>query len=500
MINPHSEDKSVSGYDKKPHSPFFFITVTVIFVFIFEIITSFIVSLLPSISIYMEIALDASLLIVTTAPVMYFYLFRPMILNLHKRTKAEEALKNNINKLDKAHKEIERLLSSISSILIGVDENDYITRWNRHAEMVFGIPPYDVVRKPFFTCGIKWNWDEVGRLISDCRENEQATRLRDIKYVRTDGKEGFLGLSVNPIKDETTDKTGKSAFLLLGAEITDRKRLKTQLALSQKMESVGQLAAGIAHEINTPTQYVMDNVRFLQDAFRDSYALVKSFRRLLEAARSGSVTAELIAEMDAAVENSDIEYLQEEIPKAIEQSLEGTERVAKIVRAMKEFSHPGTEEKSPVDINRTIESTVTVCRNEWKYVADIKMDLDPSLPQVPCLAGEFNQVILNIIINAAHSIADVVGTGSDAKGTITISTRRSGNHVEICISDTGAGIPEEFRGKIFDPFFTTKGVGKGTGQGLAISHSVIVDKHGGTIEFETEIGKGTKFIIRLPVD
>jgi signal transduction histidine kinase len=207
---------------------------------------------------------------------------------------------------------------------------------------------------------------------------------------------------------------------------------------------------------------------------------------------------DLKREMAAVAEEADLEYLREEIPKAIQQSLEGVERVSKIVGAMKEFSHPGTTEKVAIDINRSIESTITVARNEWKYVAELVTDFDLSMQLIPCLPGEFNQVILNMIINAAHAIAAIEDNQSGKKGTITVSTRDQGKYAEIRISDTGTGIPESIRPRIFDPFFTTKEVGKGTGQGLAIAHSVIVDKHGGTIRFESEMGKGTTFVITLP--
>ncbi|HKX30785.1 MAG TPA: ATP-binding protein, partial [Blastocatellia bacterium] len=200
----------------------------------------------------------------------------------------------------------------------------------------------------------------------------------------------------------------------------------------------------------------------------------------------------------AAVRDADVEYLAEEIPKALQQSLEGVERVSKIVQSMKDFAHPGTEKK-PADINKAIESTVTVAMNEWKYVAELVTDLDPNMPLVPCLLSELNQVILNMIVNASHAIADVVGDGDHGKGTIRVSTRHDRGWAEIRISDTGTGIPEKVRDRIFDPFFTTKEVGRGTGQGLAISHSVIVEKHLGTIGFETMEGRGTTFIIRLPI-
>jgi signal transduction histidine kinase len=194
-----------------------------------------------------------------------------------------------------------------------------------------------------------------------------------------------------------------------------------------------------------------------------------------------------------------VEYLTAEIPNAIAQSLEGVERVAKIVRSMKDFSHPGGETKQAVDLNRALESTLTVCRNEWKYVAEAVTDFDPDLPLVTCLPGECNQVFLNLIINAAHAIGDKLAGRPDDKGAITIATRRDGDRAEIRIIDTGTGIPEKHHARIFDPFFTTKEVGRGTGQGLAIAHCVITEKHGGTIHFETEIGRGTTFVVRLPI-
>lgn len=286
----------------------------------------------------------------------------------------------------------------------------------------------------------------------------------------------------------------------MNQDITERKLLRDQLLQAQKLESVGQLAAGIAHEINTPTQYIGDNVRFLKDAFQDLKKLMAEYERLLAAAKGNTLSCEAIGEVAAAAESADASYLLEEIPKAIEQTLEGVTRVATLVSAMKEFSHPGTKEKVPVDLNHAIASTITVARNEWKYVADLETDFDPSLPLISCLPGEFNQVILNLIVNAAHAISDVVGKGGSTKGQIRIQTRNCPECVEIRIQDTGSGIPEKIRARIFDPFFTTKEIGKGTGQGLAIARSVVVDKHDGSIQFETEEGKGTTFIIRLPHD
>jgi len=304
------------------------------------------------------------------------------------------------------------------------------------------------------------------------------------------------------------DNTGQLTYLLgISEDITERKQgeksqqmMELQLRQAQKMEAIGQLAAGIAHEINTPTQYVGDNTRFLKDAFDNVISLLRSHGELLAAAKQNTLTPELLEHVEETLMASDVEYLLEQVPKAIQETLEGVERVTQIVRAMKEFSHPGGREKSVADLNKAIESTATVARNEWKYVSDLKLDLDPDLPLVPCYIGEFNQVILNLVVNAAHAIGDVVKSQPGTKGIITVQTRREGDSVAVRVSDTGTGIPEANRRRIFEPFFTTKAVGKGSGQGLALVYTEIVKKHGGTVTFETEVGKGTTFVLHLPIN
>lgn len=281
----------------------------------------------------------------------------------------------------------------------------------------------------------------------------------------------------------------------------ERNRLAADLLQAQKLESVGRLAAGIAHEINTPTQYVGTNIDFLDEAFQDLTELIDSDDELLEMAEKENFASELTEKLRETREEVDIEYLREEIPGAIEQSREGIRRTTSIVRAMKEFSHPASKEKEPVDINSLIDTTVTVARNEWKYVAEMNLDLSSDLPSVPCFSDELGQVILNMIVNAAHAIEQSLGDNPEgSKGVIGITTQMKEQCAEIRISDTGTGMPEEIRDKIFEPFFTTKEVGKGTGQGLAIARSVVVDKHGGTIDVDSEPGKGTTFIISLPLD
>jgi len=330
-----------------------------------------------------------------------------------------------------------------------------------------------------------------------------VVRNFEVQLLRRNGEQIWVSINVRTVPD--IDGRG---LHYVGAiqEITERKqaqlerdRMEVMLHQAQKLESVGQLAAGIAHEINTPTQYVGDNTRFFKEAFGNLQSALRAYGRLFAACREGSVTSEMLRQTESEIQAADLEYLSEEIPKAIGQTLDGVERVATIVRAMKEFSHPGTREKTPIDIHKAIASTLIVCRNEYKYVAEVITDFDPSLPLVPCVPGDFNQVILNLVINAAHAIADRLGPELRPKGKITVKTTRDLNWAEIRVSDTGTGIPEGARSRIFDPFFTTKAVGKGTGQGLAICHAVVVAKHGGTIAFETEIGRGTSFIARLPL-
>jgi signal transduction histidine kinase len=287
---------------------------------------------------------------------------------------------------------------------------------------------------------------------------------------------------------------GQATWLsIIGSDLTGT----MQLRQAQKMEAIGRLAAGVAHEINTPTQYVGDNTQFLKESFQGVAKVIEAYRAVLEAAKAGPVSSELIQCVAQAEEESDLAYLLDQIPHALDETLEGVNRVSKIVRAMKEFSHPGTSEKSPANLNKAIETTVTVARNEWRYVADLTLDLDPQLPLVPCLVSEFNQAILNLIVNAAHAIGEAVKSG--AKGRISIRTCCQDDDVEVRVADTGSGIPEGVRSRIFEPFFTTKPVGLGTGQGLAFVYSTVVKKHGGHISFETEPGVGTTFILRLPL-
>jgi PAS domain S-box-containing protein len=400
-----------------------------------------------------------------------------------------------------AKAEMEDLVSSLSSALIVLNDEAQVTRWTPAAQSLFGIPAGETAGRRLSEIPIKWAWPVIVESLERCRKERRAIFPEPIRFVRKDGREGFLGINFNPVR---VGAEGVSGFILLCSDITERKILENRLSQAQKLESIGQLAAGIAHEINTPIQYVRDNADFLQTSFQDVLALLQKYGNFLSQVKSGEIdTGELrsrsITALEQAVDGADLQFLLSEIPVAIEQSLDGILRVSEIVRAMKEFSHPGVKEKTPLDINQALRNTLAVTRNEWKYIAEVETNFCEDLPKVVCLPGAINQVFLNIIVNAAQAIGAVV-EGTQGKGVIDISTHWEGNWVEVRIRDSGTGISEEVREHMFEPFFTTKEVGKGTGQGLSIAYDVVERKHGGSISFETQIGQGTTFLIRLPIE
>lgn len=274
-----------------------------------------------------------------------------------------------------------------------------------------------------------------------------------------------------------------------------REQAQRELGQAQKLESIGQLAAGIAHEINTPIQFIGDNVGFLQKAFE----ALAPFVRMVERFCHDDAPLPDRTEMLHMLQQARTSFLLSEVPSAIEQTTEGISHVSKIVRAMKEFSHPSSAEKRALDIHHAIENTVTVARNEWKYVAELETHFDTSMPLIPCHPDGFNQAILNVVVNAAHAIAESTRRYPEGKGLIRIRTRHAPPFAEIAIEDNGTGIPDAHLQRIFDPFFTTKEVGKGTGQGLALTYAAVVKKHGGDIEVRSTQGTGTTFFLRFPL-
>jgi PAS domain S-box-containing protein len=412
-----------------------------------------------------------------------------------ERKQAEEDLKRQRDY-------IEQIICETPALVVGIAPDGTTTFANPSVARHTGYPAPELIGKNWWRLFYPGEeYQQVEQLFRDLENGP----VRDYEMALTNKDGEKRTVSWNSLSK--FDEAGRLLEVIgFGNDITERKQaererglMEMQLRHAQKLESIGQLAAGIAHEINTPTQYIGDNIRFLQSSFGDLSELQKKFGCLLLAAKTNAVTPELVAETEEVAQRTNVDFLLTEIPDAIRQSLEGVDRVARIVGAMKDFSHPGTGEKTRVDLNRAVETTLTVAGNEWKYHANIVTDFDPHLPQVPCLPGELNQVILNLVVNAAHAIADATNDGHKGKGIITASTRLNGDWAEISIRDTGTGIPEKIRGKVFDPFFTTKPVGKGTGQGLAIAHAVVVDQHQGQLIFETEMGVGTVFTIRLPL-
>ena len=282
-----------------------------------------------------------------------------------------------------------------------------------------------------------------------------------------------------------TEHDGSRSLIFNARDISERQRLELELRHAQKLESVGRLAAGIAHEINTPMQFIGDNVRFLEESLTDLLTLVTEVRERLDAD----------ADLARRMIELDVDFLLEETPTAVRQTLEGVDRVATIVRAMKAFGHPGSDTKTPADLNEAIRNALIVAANEIRTVADVKTDL-AELPPVLCHIGDINQAVLNLLVNAAHAI----GAADRGRGEIRVSTRLDGHEAVIDVADTGTGVPPEIADKLFDPFFTTKQVGQGTGQGLPLIRSLIADRHHGSISFTSEHGAGTVFTVRLPVD
>ncbi len=402
-------------------------------------------------------------------------------------------LGRDITERERGKRELKRLAAAVESAVNGIiitDAEGVIVYVNSAVEKQTGYTESEILG------------NTPGLFKSGCHDRAFYERLWEtiraggvwsgrIKNRDKAGEIYEVEMQISPVFDDNGEILN---YVAVQRDLSHERALELQLQQAQKLEAIGQLAAGIAHEINTPTQFVGDNLRFLKDGFADLARWRREVERFLEGPSVGDGPGlEALRRFAAEI---DLPYLDAEIPHAIEQSLEGVHRVATIVQAMKVFSHPGVSDLAAVDLNECLQSTITVARNEWKYHAEMQTAFDPDLPLIECNPGEMNQVFLNIIVNAAHGIADA-RQDDGGKGTITIHTSHDDKCVEIRIADTGTGIPPEVRDRIFDPFFTTKDVGKGSGQGLAIAHNV-VHKHGGTIEVESEWGAGTTFVIRLP--
>lgn len=376
-----------------------------------------------------------------------------------------------------------------------------------------GYEPEELIGKRVVDLKLKYRSVGERQRLLDAMAKGEAARC-EADAVRRDGTTFTIGFHTAPLPTRDGRITH---YVTVGADITarieserkkaelqeqlysemrERERIAIELRLAQKLESVGRLAAGMAHEINTPIQYVGDSVYFLRSAFEDFSKLGFFSRDAIRELAEKTGDTEVLDRLREREKEIDFEFLRQEAPKAFERTLEGVERVASIVRAMKEFAHPDATEHSPADLNHALETTLTVARAEYKYTATVDTQLG-ELPPVLCNVGELNQVFLNLIVNAAHAIHD---SGKDmSTGRIVITTSLCDDWAHIAVADNGCGIPQQNMEKIFDPFFTTKDVGRGTGQGLAIARSIVVDKHGGFIDVSSEVGAGTKFLLKLPV-
>jgi signal transduction histidine kinase/CheY-like chemotaxis protein len=404
-----------------------------------------------------------------------------------------------------AAEEWRAIVDSIDELICFVDDAGDVIRANRTVERwgladvrkVAGRPLHELLHGvcELAPCPLR-EW------IADATRSGEARAASSIELEEPRSRK-TLSLSYARVADATG--SARAGHLLIVRDVTatrelerETRRLERQLLQSQKLEAIGGLAAGVAHEINTPTQFVRDNLGFMKTSTAALTRAGQLHAELLAAVEQGSADAALVAAQRATLQSLDVEYVLQELPKATEQSIEGVDRIASIVRALKVFSHPGGGDRAEVDLEGCIQSTLTVARNEWKYVAEVTTSFEPNLPKVQGFAGELNQVFLNLVVNAAQAIGEQ-SRDAEHRGRIHVAARRDGDHVELRFQDDGPGIPPQIRHRIFEPFFTTKPVGKGTGQGLALAHSVVVKKHGGTIDLESEVGRGTTFVVRLPI-
>ena len=391
--------------------------------------------------------------------------------------------------LKSANEQYRIIAETASDGIVTMDLDGKIQFANTAAGLIFGYPEKDLARQDF--C----------HLAPEFSRHLGAISSRPAPAVELVGNHrNGTAMTLEVSFAESLDGRGDTIVTAVLRDVTERNRLERNRAQAKKLESIGRLAAGIAHEINTPIQFTADNLAFIQQSCDSQDLMLGVHRRLAQACEAKEPTAELISEMRAIAERTKIDYLWGQTPNAIREAAEGVRRVAEIVRAMHEFAHPGVGDMAPTHLNRLIEATVMVSRNKWKHAAELELALDPELPPVTCVAGELSQVFLNLIVNAADAVIDAVNGNRGRKGNIRITSKREGNFVEVRVSDSGTGIPETVRPKIYDLFFTTKEVGRGSGQGLAITYAIVVQKHCGTIDFETEMGVGTTFIVRLPIE
>ncbi|WP_051677175.1 PAS domain S-box protein [Maridesulfovibrio frigidus] len=399
-----------------------------------------------------------------------------------------------IEQEEQAREKYQLLYGSIRDAIIIADMDRLVVDMNPAFSDLFGYSLDDIKgQKTLVVYENESEFERMGDFIR--RDGKSGKSIVFTMRFRKKSGEVFSGdTAIFAVRDANGSVTG---FMGLIRDITERKELERQLAYAHKLESIGLLAAGVAHEINTPIMYVSGNMKFLKDSFGSIVQLLEKQKELYESVKNNQNATSLLPDIEKAIESSQYDYMLEEIPQAISDSQEGVDRISHIVQAMKKFSHPGMEAITLVDVKDAIENTITIASNEWKYDSTVVTDFPKDIPMIECVPGDFNQAILNVLVNAAHANS-AMAKKNGGKGTISISVATDRDSLKICISDTGKGISLEDENKIFDPFFTTKEVGKGTGQGLSITHT-IVKKHGGTITFNSIENKGTTFCLRFPI-
>lgn len=409
---------------------------------------------------------------------------------------ANEQLVGLANELRENFCRTEAILNTAAEGIITYQPGGSVELFNRSACLIFQKVSGDGINvRDLF------EMDEIAESVLFPPENKDANEVAnsatdDLRHLelsakRGDGKTFHVEASVSRL-----DSEDEVLFVALVRDLTRRKMLESRLSQSQKMESVGQLAAGIAHEINTPIQFVGDNIQFLSDAFGDLFDLLHLYGELTDTVEQNSEHSDLIQKIKTQADVVDLGFLHEELPKAIEQSGDGIQRVAKIVRAMKEFAQPGSDQKTSLDINNLINNVLEVSASQWQNRMEVVCDFEENLPRISCMAGPMNQAILNIIANAFEAFSDYDAPGGS--GSLKITTRTIEEAVQICFLDNGPGIAPEIKPKLFNPFFTTKEVGDGMGQGLAFVYDLIVGKHQGSIAVNSELGEGAEFVLTIP--
>ncbi len=387
------------------------------------------------------------------------------------------------------------LLAQVEEMVVVIDGHGRVAYVSPAVERWLGYNAEEVVGRDVTFATHPDHADELSAALRDVRVGQPLGLMRSVRAA--DGSWRWCESRVVRL-----DESDGASLLLISQDVTERmeldrerEQLEMERRVSQRLEAVGQLASGIAHEINTPLQFVGDSVTFLRDAVDDLLILTGLYRESLFHEADVPVHERQRA-MAEAEEEADVEYLIESIPRAFTRTEDGIERVRTIVQAMKRFSHASRTEVAKADINDALETTLAVCRNEYKYVAEVTTEFG-ELPFVTCNIGEINQLFLNLVLNAAQAIAEQVEDGGEL-GRVSVATRVDGDDVVITIEDDGPGIPPEIRERIYEPFFTTKEVGKGTGQGLALARTTI-ERHRGSLTCDTEVGVGTTFTVRLPV-